>query len=358
MEMVLADGKIVRASLEENEELFLGAVGAMGTLGVGTCFEIQLQRVKRFVELTYIPVGGAVKAIERLEEIRRKEDGDIDFVDGIMFAKDRGVVLAGRLSDGRSKKGDKKLQAVRFTRRADPWFYLHAESQSSGGNETRDLIPIYDYIFRYDRGAFWMGYHSFGQWWNPFNRLTRWIWDPIMRTRRLFKMMHTTGSSQRLMIQDIAMPKGNAVALLEYVDKELDIWPVWLCPIKGDSKAPMHNFKIRGNLREKELLINVGIWGLGSHNFVEFVETNRELEKKVQELGGKKWLYGHTYYTEDEFWRIYDKEMYDDLRKQWNAESLPSIYSKVKSIEVQQEEKGVWDVLKGVLGEEYLLGNK
>ena len=355
VEMVLADGRVVRATADgENEDLFLGAVGAMGTLGVGTCFEIQLQQAREFVELTYVPVVSAVKAIERFEEMRGKEEG-VDFVDGIMFANDRGVVVVGRLSDGRAENMEKELDVVRFTRRVDPWFYLHAESQSMGGGEPKNLVPIYDYLFRYDRGAFWMGSYSFVQWWNPFNRLTRWIWDPIMRTRTLYKMMHAKGSSQRLMIQDIAVPKENAVTLLEYVDKELGIWPVWLCPIRGDSQAPMHSFNPREEKDKEGLLINVGIWGLGSEDFVEFVETNRELEKKVQELGGKKWLYGHMYYTEDEFWQIYNKEIYDGLRKQWNAALLPNIYSKAKSTEVQQKEKRLWRVLLGIFGNDYLL---
>src|SRR5579862_9837347 len=33
-----------------------------------------------------------------------------------------------------------------------------------------------------------------------------------------------------------------------------------------------------------------------------FVELNRKLEYKVQGIGGMKFMYAHTYYTEDEFW--------------------------------------------------------
>jgi delta24-sterol reductase len=64
----------------------------------------------------------------------------------------------------------------------------------------------------------------------------------------------------------------------------------------------MHSFKF--NL---DLVINVGIWGLGSDDFDVFIRDNRELERKVGELDGKKWSYGHMYYTPEEFWGIYDR---------------------------------------------------
>jgi delta24-sterol reductase len=46
-------------------------------------------------------------------------------------------------------------------------------------------------------------------------------------------------------------------------------------------------------------------------------------------LGGKKWMYAHTYYTEAEFWKIYDKPWYEALRKKHKATNLPTMYDKV-----------------------------
>ena len=42
-----------------------------------------------------------------------------------------------------------------------------------------------------------------------------------------------------------------------------------------------------------------------------------------------KWLYAQTYYTEEEFWRIYEREWYDDLRQKYRAENLQDVYQKV-----------------------------
>lgn len=40
-------------------------------------------------------------------------------------------------------------------------------------------------------------------------------------------------------------------------------------------------------------------------------------------------LYAHTYYTKDEFWKLYNKKWYDDLRQRYWAESLPTVYDKI-----------------------------
>ncbi|KEF56937.1 uncharacterized protein A1O9_07127 [Exophiala aquamarina CBS 119918] len=45
-----------------------------------------------------------------------------------------------------------------------------------------------------------------------------------------------------------------------------------------------------------------------------------------------KWQYADTFYTEEEFWAIYDREGYQKLRRKYGAESLPDVYQKVRTI--------------------------
>lgn len=80
-----------------------------------------------------------------------------------------------------------------------------------------------------------------------------------------------------------------------------------------------------------EFLLNVGVWGMGSTDRGEFISQNRLIEQKVSELSGLKCLYAHAYYTEDEFWGIYDRKAYEALREKYNATTLPTIYDKVKT---------------------------
>lgn len=76
--------------------------------------------------------------------------------------------------------------------------------------------------------------------------------------------------------------------------------------------------------------ISVGLWGPYPSNEGEFVRANRDIEAKMRELGGLKWLYSRVFYSEDEWWQVYDKHGYDELRRKYHATSLPSIWDKVK----------------------------
>ena len=63
---------------------------------------------------------------------------------------------------------------------------------------------------------------------------------------------------------------------------------------------------------------------------MQFYEINRALEHYVQQIGGRKVLYAHTYYSKEEFWQIYDGKQYQALRSKYKADRIfPDIYEKV-----------------------------
>lgn len=94
------------------------------------------------------------------------------------------------------------------------------------------------------------------------------------------------------------------------------------------------------NAQLPEFMLNFGVWGPGSSNRDKFVAWNRDFERKVHELGGQKWLYAHTYYTEAEFDEIYNRKEYDALREKYHATYLPSVYDNVK-VDVEKEKQKV-----------------
>jgi delta24-sterol reductase len=97
VEMVLATGEIVNASESENPELFRGAAGTAGTLGITTKLELNLIPARRFVRLVYhrySTISDTIAAIRR-----ETENPDNDYVDGILFSRDHGVVMTGHLTD-------------------------------------------------------------------------------------------------------------------------------------------------------------------------------------------------------------------------------------------------------------------
>ncbi|HEY4160683.1 MAG TPA: FAD-binding oxidoreductase [Candidatus Saccharimonadales bacterium] len=315
VEYVLGDGSVLRASLAKHADLFYGGAGSSGTLGVITAMEIRLIPSRRYVQLTYLPVAGFASALSTMQ---RCVTGDYDFIDGIMFGKQHGVIIAGKLSD------DKAGKIRRFSRARDPWFYLHAERIDAQLHSVTETVPLRDYLFRYNRGAFWVGRYAFERFGVPFNGFTRFVLNPMLSTRKLYWALQTSGVSQEHIVQDLTLPVDKAESFLEYIDKSTGTYPLWLCPIKPEPRSPL-----LCNGLDTPLAINVGVWGRQISDYDAFKRLNRQIETKLMDLGGKKWMYAHTYYTEAEFWKIYDKAWYQKLRKKYKAAYLPSIYDKV-----------------------------
>lgn len=328
IEIVLPNGEKVTASSEDKPDLFRGAAASFGTLGVITLLEIQLIEAKKYVELTYYTVPSMSQAMEKIEEATG--DASNEYLDGIVFAKNQIVICSGRLTN--VVQGGANIQ--RFTRPSDPWFYLHAKkvaSQATGS--VVEAIPLVDYLFRYDRGGFWVGMYAFKYFVTPFNRVSRYILDKFMHTRVMYHALHQSGHSKQYIIQDVAVPYPAADEFVDWLHDNFGHYPLWLCPLRQRGKAvdsPQGLLAGKVDPDAPEYLLNFGVWGPGPQNRQEFVKANRRLEQKVQELQGKKWLYAHAYYTEDEFWSIYDRKEYDALRIKYRATFLPSIYDKVK----------------------------
>ncbi|TEY40695.1 hypothetical protein BOTCAL_0427g00080 [Botryotinia calthae] len=374
IEMVLANGEIVSASKDVNSDLFYGAASSFGTLGVTTLIELQLIEAKTYVELTYINIQSMAQGIQKIEEISK--DPNVDYLDGILFSKEAGVICSGRLVDERIPN----TQVQCFTRNSDPWFYLHAKKvhDKSSGSVT-EMIPLVDYLFRYDRGGFWVARYAFRYFITPFNHFTRRLLDYFMHTRVMYHALHQSGLSKKYIIQDVAIPYPRSTEFVEYLDKDFGQWPIWLCPLRQSgisSDSPLGLLAERKeNSPTPNMLLNFGVWGPGPNNRDAFVSWNRKFEHKVRELGGQKWLYAHAYYTEKEFDEIYNRKEYDALRAKYYATHLPSIYDKVKvDIDSEQEKLqaswslwllaifwsiwplgGLYGVYKAFLGGDYLL---
>lgn len=368
IELVLGNGDIITASDTENQDLFHGASGAVGSLGITTLLEIQLIQAKRYVKVTYHPTRSIPEAIQKIKQETR--NSALDYLDGILFSQEHGAVITGLLTDDIPAFA----HIQRFSDAADPWYYLHVKEKTFKSIEpTVEYIPLPEYLFRYDRGGFWVGASAFEYFKFPFNRYTRWFLDDFLHTRMLYKALHASEQSQNYIIQDLALPFSTAAPFIDYTIHSFDIWPLWLCPLRQTRIPTFHPHSPEPEPEPDghalTTMLNIGLWGFGPTDHDRFVTKNRELESKVRELGGMKWLYAHTYYTEDEFWQLFDRAWYDRLRRKYHAESLPSVWQKVRVHGAAKHERrdtvwgtwalqtwplaGVWGVWKAIESGEY-----
>ena len=335
IEIILADGTITKANKNNQPDLYIGAGSSMGTLGIVTLLEVKLIEARKYVQVEFTRTCGMTDAINKMEEAC--EDIKNDFVDGMLFTASFGVVMFGKLVN----EPQNGVQLKSFVKRNEPWFTNYVESV--GNNRKQDpepiCLPVEQYFFRYDRGVFWGGKLGFDYFHVPFNRFTRWLLDPLMGSRVAYHALHEGGFASKYIVQDFSMPRSKCQPFVDYIQSVLPDYQFYLCPAKTavDLKV-MEKFNFAdGNPEKKRLLAeeriyNVGVYGKATSNFEKFIAMNRELEHKVwHEFFGVKMLYAHAYYTEEEFWQIYNKEVYDEVRRRYKAESLPTVYDKINS---------------------------
>lgn len=355
IEIVLADGQVVKASKTERADLLEAAAGSFGTFGVVTMLEVQLMAAKPYVELDVLPVSSIATAITELE-ISTNERFNNDYVDGIVFSKSLAVVMTGQLVEKDAL--NPSLPIEHFTRPKDEWFYRYIEErlEADSSSPFKIIIPLKDYLFRYDRGAFWGGKWAFKYFMVPFTRVTRYLFDDLMRTKVMYHALHKSNLASQSIVQDIGFPASTTEKFINYLDQDFGFYPLWLCPLKKANPnmplRPRTGSIIGDEALSSELMINVGLWGPGPTKQQSFIEVNRQIEKKTREYSGIKCLYARAYYTEEEFWQVYDKTWYDEMRNNYNATTLPTVYEKTKTDLNPAEEGGIWDIwpVPGVYG--------
>lgn len=377
VELVLGDGEITRASPTERADLFYGAAGACGTLGVTTLVEIQLILASKFVETTYHRVTSIDEALSAMKKLA--QESSIDYLDGILFSATNGAIISGRLTDtplfSSEEHSPPNPPTRSFTKATDPWYYQHVQrltaatltnneltSSRSSTSESippnppkshhTDLIPTHSYLFRYDRAGFWVGRSTFAYFLGliPCTPLTRWLLDDFMRTRMMYAALHASGYSDRYLVQDCAVPWDKAEEFTKWCDVETGIWPLWLCPLRRPTtvgaQGTFHPSE-RDGRGEWRGMLNIGLWGKPPASALKstgsWVAFNRLIERKLTELGGRKWLYAHSYYPRGEFWGIYGWEWYSKLREKYKATGLPDVHQKVsRDIEGEARRDGSW----------------
>jgi len=340
-EIVLGDRTLVEASREQNADVFWGTACAYGSLGVLTRVDVRLVEARPYVRLRHEHVGGYAEAVARLRDAVEAGAG---FVDAVMLGPGRGVVMTGELASGTGSgvgPGD-GLPVATFTGRRDPWFHRHLERL---GADREELVPLRDYLFRYDRGAFWMGGHALRRVHLPDRAPVRAALDPFLRARRLYALLHATNISQEFFVQDLSMPAETTVEMLELLDRHVGVSPLWLCPLR-----PAGEDRLSPSALDADVVVNIGAWGAFRRPPTEFVRVNRLIEREVVRLGGRKVLYAHAYYTPEELWRIYDRDWYEDLRRRCHADPVfPDLHDKVAVKGVYRRPalvKGIWRGLR------------
>lgn len=279
-ELVLGDGSIVTASASENPDLFYGISGSYGTLAVLTKAKVQLIKAKPYVALQYLP---------------KFPTGNSDFCDGIALSATEIYTIQGKMVD---------LPFYPLYRQKGAYLNHVLERPK------QECMTLEEYLFRFDRGAFWMGRHL--------------LFGMSIPSKFLYRGLHRMPqktSASRFFIHDYYVPSEEAEKIFHTFSSQANLFPVWLCPIKG-TLTPQFLAPHYG----KKSFVNIGIYG----KLKNPIALSSKLERDILFYGGRKMLYSHTYYDEATFNKEYDVERYRQLRQKYHAEeAFPNLYHKV-----------------------------
>ncbi|XP_017780196.1 PREDICTED: delta(24)-sterol reductase-like [Nicrophorus vespilloides] len=146
-ELVLCDGSVVKCTKDENHELFESVPWSYGTLGFLTAVEIMMVPAKKYVRLKYEAVNGCATMVEEFE--KASADPGNEFVEGIMFSENQGVIMTGNLTDTPEHN---KVNSIGNWYK--PWFFVHVRNML-GRESAIEYIPLRDYYHRHTRSIFW-----------------------------------------------------------------------------------------------------------------------------------------------------------------------------------------------------------
>ncbi len=349
-EILLGDGSIVRASPDEHADLFYGIVGSYGSLGVLLAIELRLIPAKPWIQLKYRKFSSIAETVKYFERIQGALSGP-DFVEGLVFSPAHIKVIEGYfLEEPETVSHSLSLEYPWST-----WFYPHAKEAS---DQDEEKIPLIEYLFRHDRGAFWIG--AYGTHWaaipryllesrfklptlakllptfkpenfkglqdpGPFFRL---IWGWAMTSHRLYSWLHSKSEdwvANQFIIQDFCIPSENLATFVEKIFQEIGIFPLWLCPTPKTKNPQILSPHF---LPTTNFVVNVGVYGI-SPSSKSPAELVHQLEGWTKQARGRKVLYSYSYYTPEEFWSIYSKTDYDHLRKLYHADRWMRLDQKV-----------------------------
>ncbi|XP_021965625.2 delta(24)-sterol reductase-like [Folsomia candida] len=286
-------------------------------------------KAEKYVKISYIPVNSLDEATKRITEESLKTPRP-DFVEGIMYSLDKGVIMLGTLT---SKSEPGKVNSVAAWYKKS--FYKHVqtfltESQtiSQPAPNKTEYIPLRDYYHRHSYAKFWIGPTCLPYIDVPvFRYIFGWAAVEDSYTYKLIPRYIRRIFEVNLVLQDFIVPIEKMKMALQFFHDQVEVYPVWLCPVKAINEPGY--IKSEGNA--DKMYMDIGLYGYsGKPDQYEVVKSNKALEQFCLENDCMKGAYADTWLTRDEFGQMFDPTLYNKVRAELNCvHAFPDIYDKI-----------------------------
>ena len=320
VDVLLGDGRVVTCTRDnQHADLFYGFPNSYGTLGYALRVRAKVIPVKPYVHLTHLPFEDSRLFFEQLGAHLKASAAD--FVDGVVFGKNRLFLTLGRFVESAPYTSDYTYKNIYYRSIAE---------------KREDYLTVKDYLWRWDTDWFWCSKNVLAQ--NPLvrrllygkDRLGSKTYQKIMRWNSRVgvtkKIEGLLGLHSESVIQDVDIPLSRAAEFSEFYAREIALWPQWICPIGPQPHSGRFSlYPVRD-----EWYVNFGFWDVKrtreAHPPGHF---NRMIEREVNALGGIKSLYSDSFFPEDEFSSLYGGEFFRKLKAKYDAGgAFPDLYAK------------------------------
>eukprot|EP00249_Psilotum_nudum_P019714 c27383_g1_i1 orf=2123-3829(+) len=366
-EIILSNGELVKATADnEYSDLFYAIPWSQGTLGFLVAAEIKLIHVKEYMKVRYKPKRGTLRELAHAymdsfvdwEGNQDTSEKVPDFVEAMIYTPTEGVFMTGTYAskEEAEQKGN-KINRVGWWFKV--WYYQHCQSALKNG-EFVEYIPTREYYHRHTRSLYWEGklILPFGdQWW--FRFFLGWLMPP-----KVSFLKATQGETirnyyhEKHVIQDMLVPVYKVPDALEFADREIELYPVWMCPHKVYKRRvrtmiyPEPGFERHhrpGDTHDAQMYTDIGLYYtpnsvLRGEDF-DGVEAVRKIESWLIANHGFQALYAVSELSEKDFWRMFDASLYARCREKYRAVgTFMGVYYKSKKgrkteKEVREEEQ-------------------
>jgi FAD/FMN-containing dehydrogenase len=288
-EVITASGHVLICTPDNEHRLVFQMMhGTFGTLGILSRLTFKLIPAKPFVKLryeTHATISDYQAAILRHFEAR-----DVDFMDGIIHSPSCYVLATGEFVDRAPYASDYS------------WMKIYYQSTRT---RSEDYLTTPDYFFRYDRGVTNVRPKSF---------LGRLLFGKLLASSQWLrlgeKLRWLLRSDKPTITLDVFIPFSRVAEFLTWYEREFQFYPLWCVPYRRVHDYEWLDDSFYATLGDR-LFLDLAIYGMrqrGPHNH------HRLMEQKLREVGGIKTLIAHNYYEEDEFWSIWNKRNYDEVK--------------------------------------------
>ncbi|CAF1330439.1 unnamed protein product [Didymodactylos carnosus] len=339
MDVITGDGQLYKCSPTQYNDLFYGVSASFNTLGIITQVTLQLQPAFNYVNLSYSHFENCDQALKEIENICTSDEQP-NYLEGIIFKHNSIMIVKGYHTN------IVQYPLLSFGKYYNEWYYKVIQkltSKSDNISSIHHCVSYCDYVFRYNYGAFWMASTLLDHIPLGETKLFQFLFGSLLTTKNLFRTLHYDDKmflklSKYKVVQDIQTSFSCAKICLNYVQNDMAIYPIWLCPIKC-TKTPQ--FLASHYSLDHDFMLNIGIYGRP----LKFPYNPGELHKKLIELmidtNSRSGFYAQCWHTKDQFQRLLGEnlEKCEQIKVKYNSQNkFFNLFDKVTLNEAEREQ--------------------